>query len=55
MTLALPLFVLGTALADHSQHAAPPYHLAVLADRLDARTHLHTDSGRKVFFMSLEL
>jgi len=55
MRLALPLFVLGTALADHPQHAAPPHHLAVLADRFDARAHLHTDSDQKVFFMSLEL
>jgi len=55
MTLALPLFVLGTALANHPQHTAPPHHLAVLADRFDARTHLHTDSSKKEFFMSLEL
>src|ERR1043165_3763805 len=39
--LALPLLVLGVPLADHPDHTLPPDHLAVLADRFDARAHLH--------------
>src|SRR5512143_1299348 len=51
----LPLFVLRTALADDPQHTATPHHLAVLADRTNARSHLQAaTSGLKVQ-LSLEL
>src|SRR2546422_2038450 len=33
--------VLGIALADHADHAAAADHLAMLADRSNARAHLH--------------
>jgi hypothetical protein len=39
--LALPLLVLGIALADDPHHPSAANHLAVLANRFDARTHLH--------------
>src|SRR6185503_930463 len=39
--LPLPLLVFGTALTDDADDTAPPDHLAVLADRLDAGTHFH--------------
>ena len=39
--LALPLLVLGIALADDASHTAAGHHLAVLTDRLDARTNFH--------------
>ena len=38
--LALPLFVLGGALADHPDHTAALDHFAMLADRADAGTNL---------------
>jgi len=49
MPSALPLLVLGAALADHPQYAAATHHLAVLADRLNAGTNLHglTRLGKK--------
>jgi hypothetical protein len=40
MALPLPLFVLGVALADHTDDAATLDHLAVLADGLDAGANL---------------
>src|SRR6266511_3647267 len=39
--LPLPLLVLGCALADDAADALPLYHLAVLANRLDAGSNLH--------------
>jgi hypothetical protein len=38
----LPLFVLGIALADDADHALSLDDLAVLANRLDAGTNLHS-------------
>ncbi len=38
--LSLALLVAGIA-ADHVEPASPPNQLAILADPLDARTHLH--------------
>src|SRR2546426_6717911 len=46
--LALPLLVLGAALADDADDSPPPDHLAVLADRSDAGPNLHDGrSGKK--------
>jgi hypothetical protein len=42
--LALPLLVLGIALADDASYACTLDDLAVLADRLDAGTNLHAAS-----------
>jgi hypothetical protein len=39
--LALTLFVLGIALADHASHAVAFDNLAVLADRLHAGADFH--------------
>src|SRR3989442_836764 len=39
--LALPLLVLRIALSDYADHAAAADHLAMLADRSNARAHLH--------------
>jgi hypothetical protein len=39
--LALPLFVLGVALADDTGDTLPLDDLAMLADRFNARTNLH--------------
>jgi hypothetical protein len=38
----LPLLVLGIALADDANHALSLDDFAVLADRLDAGTNLHS-------------
>jgi hypothetical protein len=38
---ALPLLVLGVALADNASHAVALDHLAMLADRLDAGSDFH--------------
>ena len=43
--LALPLLMLGVALADDANHAVPLDHLAVLADRLHAAANFHGRSG----------
>src|SRR5437867_69097 len=55
--LALPLLVLGIALADHADHAAAADHLAMLADRSDTRAHLHraVSTTEPKFGVSLEL
>jgi hypothetical protein len=45
---ALPLFVLGIALADYADHALSLDDFAVLADRLDAGTNLHSVSPGQV-------
>jgi hypothetical protein len=52
--LALTLFVFGIPLADDPDHAPALDHLAVLADRLDARSHLQKLSPGKEFWLSLE-
>src|ERR1041384_4046443 len=53
--LALPLLVLGTALADDADDPPPLDHLAMLADRFDAGANLqNTPSGEQIQ-LSLEL
>src|SRR5215204_112847 len=46
--LALPLFVLGVALADDADDALSLDDFAVLANRLHARTNLHTSLPGRV-------
>jgi len=49
MALPLPLLVLGVALADHTNDAAPLDHLAVFADGFDAGTNLQRALAWKNF------
>jgi hypothetical protein len=52
--LALTLFVFGIPLADDPDHTPALDHLAVLADRLDAGSHLQKTVSRQRFWLSLE-
>src|SRR5689334_19581205 len=47
---ALPLLVFWIALADHASDTAAHDHLAVLANRLDARSNLHGNSSRNMLW-----